>query len=138
MFTRDIKNIPLELLPVEHNIEERLEAAKDYASKILSGKIDSVEDFRTLLEYRIAEAKGILLFDDVFKKFTLDQLMVMHELIIQQTVPTEQKMSETIASATEEEKDEMFDFMKDIEKAEENNKFMQDAMNFMETGEFKE
>ena len=141
----DVKNTPIELLDVEIGLDHRMDSAKEVATKLIGNDIETVEDFRLLLEYRISEAKGILLFDPVFRLMTIDQLMVMHELLIQQSErrsqderPTVDVASEKLSAATEKDKDDMFGFMDDIEKTEQENKYMQDALDFMKDGEFKD
>ena len=133
----------------EPDIEERIEAARVSAQKILNGEIEGVEDFRLALRYVISRSKGMGIFDEYFDKRTLDELVFEAELVQAKPRDNVDQASKMLKDKPEEAKDLFADW--DAEDAMpvsspaapppekvEDSQFYKDAVRFMETDEFKD
>jgi hypothetical protein len=60
---------------MEPYLEQRIEAAKQKAKAIASGKIEDEEDLRLVFQFVLCQKYNIPIFDPYFTERTLDELM---------------------------------------------------------------
>lgn len=125
----------------EPHIEGRIEAAKKFAEKLLSGRVETNEEFEWYLRFLVSKHYQIPIHSQYFDDLTFDQLLLEVELIRGVSATPEQRASDIVKS-NKDEVDHLFDGMEDpvftppsMDPAQ--NQFARDAMEFMETGEFK-
>jgi len=122
----------------EPDFEARLDAAQQKAQRILSGQVDTEEEFIISLVIVIDREKRLGIFADYYKDRTLDELIFEAELtrgvVMTPIERSEHVMSKATAADTAElSMDLASTFGDNIDE-----KFFSDAMEFMNSGEFKE
>jgi hypothetical protein len=122
----------------EDNIDERVSRAKERARKLLAGDPESPDDVIYALRAILCREYKMPLFDPYFQDRTIDELVFEIELVRGQQISGTQRGSEML----KEQKEEAQDLFADWEAAEtgENlvdEKFVEEAKRFMQTGEFK-
>lgn len=121
----------------EPNMEKRMDAAKELANRLLHAQFEDEREFILAMHWIISRERNIPLFSPYFADRTFDELILEVELIRLSRTPTLETSSATLAAGTDKEKDELFDFMPP-DPTPEDNRFMADAVDFMNSGEFKE
>jgi hypothetical protein len=123
-----------DLLDATSDLTPRIEAAKELASRIVNGQIQSFEEAALSLRFVIAQKLQIGIFDKYFKDLTFDQLVFEAELYRAVLKPTNERTSELINENREELADALFGQW----AAEDAAKLESDPVikNFFETGEF--
>ena len=123
---------------IEPFLDERLEAASEFARKIVNRDIDNIYDFQFVLRMVIAEARHMGIFDKYFDDLTIDQLAFEAGILKESREPTREQTSETIKAHTEEA-ESLFDEWIDEDLPTNFGEDMEDsvAKEFMQTGKFK-
>lgn len=122
----------------EPDVDERITSAQARAQRILSGVMETEEDFMLAMVVVIDRKRNLGLFSDYYKNRTLDELVFEAEIIRDTALPPAQAGSKVIERAGSEAKEELGNWIEQsISDMMPDNKFMEDAAEFMKTGEFK-
>lgn len=119
----------------EH-IKERIEEANKKARKIAIGNVDTEEELELFFRMVIAKHRGVLMFDPVFEKYSLDELAFEAQILTfkSEDSNTPEQLSQIIEDNKEEAEDLFSDWEEEVTLGEKD--FSPEEMEFMNSGKF--
>lgn len=124
----------------EPHFEERVKLAQARAQRVMDGAYDPADGedgVLFVLRWIICQHWNIPVFDPYFEKRTLDDLAFEVELIRLSKAPSDARTSEILKDAPKKELDALTDDWADEDQAILDKQFQEDAMKFMQGGNFK-
>jgi hypothetical protein len=116
---------------------ERIEKAKKLAKSLIDGDFEDEESLKMLMRFRLSRELSKGYFDDYFDKRTLDDLVFELELIKLSSRPADSRGSDMLKESPKEAEALFDDWVEEDDKGIEST-FEQDALKFMQSGDFKE
>ena len=99
-----------EILSGEPDLEERINAAKQRATKIVSGEVENTEDLFARLAVSLSKYYKMPFHSEFFANLTLDEMLLEVFLLTEQ----EKTPESAIAEAIKDNQDELNDLFKDF------------------------
>jgi hypothetical protein len=123
----------------EPHLEERIDAAKEYARAIMTKQHKTMDDMILYLQITLAKHYGWGIYDPYFKDKTIDQLIFEVEVITMNTQSSPEVASALLKEGGKEAEG-LFDDMveADMKVAMSDDEWKTTAAKFMQTGEFTE
>jgi hypothetical protein len=116
---------------------ERIENAKLSAKKLIDGDFEDEESLKSLIRFRLSRELNKGYFESYFDDRTLDDLVFELELIKLSSRPADSRGSDMLKEAPKEA-EALFDDWVEEDNKEAEKSFENDALQFMNSGEFKE
>jgi hypothetical protein len=126
-----------QIMTFEPYLQERIDAAKEKARKIVAGEVESEKELVEAMVLVLSRHYGLPFFDSYFEDRTFDDLIFEVELLKLSRQSNSEQGSGMLAAASKEEKESLVDDWVEADMASVNKQAEEDAKRFMETGNFK-
>jgi len=118
-------------------LEERIEAARDYAERLFYKKINNVKDLEMFYRSILSNHYGIPIFDKYFEERTFDELIFEAHLIKLYNTPHEELAKNFVLDNLEEAAAVVEEEWEEVDALNERLEDLQKMTEFMKTGKFE-